>query len=69
MATATPEPDQPFASDYPECTAALLYRGTERLLIDGIQCLPGEEFLRQLHPSRPLLGQLPATPRSPSRSQ
>ena len=37
MATATPEPDQPFASDYPECTAALLYRGTERLLIDGIR--------------------------------
>jgi len=54
-----------FAGDYPECTAALLYRGTERLLIDGIQCLPGEEFLRRLHPSRPLLDSPPpATRRS-----
>lgn len=33
-----------FVSDYPECTAALLYRGSERLAIDGIQCLPGQEF-------------------------
>jgi predicted AAA+ superfamily ATPase len=51
-----------FASDYPECTTALLYRGNERLLIDGIQCLPGEEFLRQLRPARPLLDPLPAAP-------
>lgn len=54
-----------FASDYPECTTALLYRGSERLLIDGIQCLPGEEFLRQLRPSRPLLDPLPSTARGP----
>ena len=48
-----------FRDDYPECTAALLYRGTERLRIDGIWCLPGEEFLRQLRPSRGLFDQLP----------
>lgn len=44
-----------FAGDYPECTPALLYRGSDRLVIDGIPCLPGEEFLRELRPSRPLL--------------
>ena len=43
-----------FRDDYPECETALLYRGTERLQIDGILCLPGEEFLRQLRPSRGL---------------
>ena len=48
-----------FRDDYPECTAALLYRGTERLLVDGIWCLPGEEFLRQLRPARGLLDQVP----------
>jgi predicted AAA+ superfamily ATPase len=48
-----------FRDDYPECTAALIYRGTERLLIDDVWCLPGEEFLRQLRPSERLLGQLP----------
>ncbi len=44
--------------DYPECTAALLDRGTERRRIDGIWCLPGEAFLRQLRPSRGLLDEL-----------
>ena len=48
-----------FRHDYPECEAALLYRGTERLRIDGIWCLPGEEFLRQLRPSAGLFDQLP----------
>ncbi len=42
-----------FREDYPEATAALLYRGAERLLIDGVTCLPCEEFLRQLVPGRP----------------
>ena len=45
-----------FRHDYPECSAMLLYRGTERLRIDGIWCLPGEEFLRGLRPSRQLFG-------------
>ncbi len=41
-----------FREDYPECEPLLLYRGEERLLIDGILCLPGEEFLRRLVPAR-----------------
>jgi predicted AAA+ superfamily ATPase len=43
---------QRFRQDYPECEAVLLYRGDAQLLIDGIWCVPGEEFLRVLHPSR-----------------
>jgi predicted AAA+ superfamily ATPase len=46
---------QTFRADYPECTAVLVYRGTERLLIDGIWCVPGEEFLRGLHPEHDVL--------------
>jgi predicted AAA+ superfamily ATPase len=44
-----------FRKDYPECTVVLLYRGTERLLIDDIRCIPCDEFLRQLTPSRGIL--------------
>ena len=44
-----------FRADYPEAEAALLYRGEERLRIDGIWCLPVAEFLRELRPGRPLL--------------
>lgn len=43
-----------FAADYPECEPVLLYRGNERLRIEGIWCIPGEEFLRQLRPSHGL---------------
>jgi predicted AAA+ superfamily ATPase len=43
-----------FREDYPEAEALLLYRGTDRLNIDGIRCLPAEEFLRQLRPGRAL---------------
>jgi hypothetical protein len=32
----------------------LIYRGAERLHIDGIWCIPGDDFLRQLHPGRRL---------------
>ncbi len=39
-----------FCSSYPESEAVLLYRGRERLRIDNIWCIPGEEFLRQLRP-------------------
>lgn len=55
-----------FASDYPECTTALVYRGKDRLVIDGIQCLPGEDFLRGLLPSRPVLAPTPPPPPSSS---
>ncbi|HUO83966.1 MAG TPA: AAA family ATPase [Thermoanaerobaculia bacterium] len=39
-----------FRIDYPECETLLLYRGAERLLIDGIRCLPVDAFLRSLDP-------------------
>lgn len=41
-----------FGEDYPEATACLLYMGKERLTIDGILCIPCEEFLMGLHPDR-----------------
>jgi predicted AAA+ superfamily ATPase len=43
-----------FREDYPESEALLIYRGSDRLRIDGIWCLPGEEFLRELRPGRGL---------------
>jgi uncharacterized protein len=39
-----------FAQDYPQSRNYFLYRGEARLLIDGILCLPCEEFLRSLRP-------------------
>ena len=39
-----------FITDYPEAEAILLYRGKERLAIDGILCLPVENFLARLKP-------------------
>lgn len=39
-----------FKEDYPEAQAILLYRG-ERLVEDGILCLPCEEFLKNLKPN------------------
>ena len=44
-----------FREDYPEAETAVLYRGTERLRIDGVWCLPVEGFLRQMMPDRGLL--------------
>ena len=41
-----------FKSDYPQATLILLYRGDERLLREGILCVPVKEFLTRLHPSR-----------------
>ncbi len=41
-----------LSADYPECTPVLVYRGTDRLRIDGIWCVPGAEFLRALHPAK-----------------
>ena len=40
-----------FAQDYPQSRNYFLYRGAERLLIDGVLCLPCEEFLRSLRPN------------------
>jgi len=44
-----------FREDYPEASACLLYMGKERLAIDGIPCIPCEDFLRELHPDRAVL--------------
>lgn len=51
-----------FREDYPEAKLRLLYRGKDRLLIDGIFCQPCEEFLRELVPGQPLS----PTPRKPA---
>ena len=39
-----------FREDYPEARVCLLYQGTERLKIDGIPCIPCEQFLTGLTP-------------------
>jgi predicted AAA+ superfamily ATPase len=41
--------------DYPTARLMLLSQSTERLVIDGIMCLPVGEFLKGLTPGRPLL--------------
>ena len=43
-----------FRDDYPEAEALLLYRGSERLRIDDIWCLPAEQFMKELRPGRKL---------------
>jgi hypothetical protein len=37
--------------DYPEANPIMLYRGSEKLMIDGILCCPVEDFLLQLKPN------------------
>ncbi len=39
-----------FREDYPRAKACLLYGGRQRLKVNGILCLPCEEFLRNLIP-------------------
>lgn len=41
-----------FGEDYPEAQRLLLYRGTERLMRNGVLCLPCGEFLEELVPGR-----------------
>jgi predicted AAA+ superfamily ATPase len=43
-----------FQSDHPEARCLLLYRGSHRKMVDGILCLPCDEFLRELNPRHPL---------------
>lgn len=43
-----------FREDYPEAELRLLYRGEETRVVDGIRCMPCEDFLRALLPGRPL---------------
>lgn len=40
-----------FKSDYPESTPYLLYRGRERIMKNGILCMPCDEFLLKLDPA------------------
>ena len=40
-----------FREDYPQAKICLLYGGKERLNINGVLCLPCEEFLRNLLPN------------------
>ncbi len=51
-------PLRAFRADYPEAVAALLYRGREHLRIDGIWCLPVDDFLRRMVPDEGLLAWL-----------
>ncbi|MEW6088728.1 MAG: DUF4143 domain-containing protein [bacterium] len=39
-----------FKSDYPESTPYLLYRGRERIMKNGVLCIPCDEFLSKLNP-------------------
>lgn len=39
-----------FSQDYPESNRFFLYRGKERLLRDGICCIPCGKFLEELRP-------------------
>lgn len=48
-------PLRTFCQDYPEAKACLAYLGRERLLIDGILCIPCRELLLGLDPARPEL--------------
>lgn len=43
-----------FKDDYPEATSIMLYQGKERILRDGILCMPCDEFLKQLVPNEKL---------------
>ena len=47
-----------FREDYPEAETALLHRGSDRLRIGGVWCVPVEEFLRRMRPDRDLLAWL-----------
>ena len=44
-----------FREDYPEAKTALLYFGSERLLIDDVFCFPCEEFLKSLSGTEAML--------------
>lgn len=41
-----------FCRDYPEARPLYLYRGKDKLMIDGISCWPVDEFLRKLVPDQ-----------------
>ncbi len=44
-----------FKKDYPEAETVLLYRGEERLVKQGVLCLPCSRFLQDLVPGQPMI--------------
>jgi len=48
------KPLRAFREDYPQASVCLLYRGKDRLMLDGVLCIPCNQFLRQLNPGAPL---------------
>ena len=55
-------PLKAFLEDYPQAKACLLYGGRDRLLVDGIPCLPCGDFLTRLVPDASVSEILAATP-------
>ena len=47
-----------FHEDYPESRRAFLYRGKETIEQEGVLCMPVENFLKALHPSKNVLSAL-----------
>jgi len=43
-----------FREDYPTAHVGLVYRGAERLVLEGIRYLPAADFLGGIRPRRPL---------------
>lgn len=48
-------PLKTFGEDYPQAKRALLYRGNEQFMRDGILCIPCDKWLSQLQPNTPPL--------------
>jgi predicted AAA+ superfamily ATPase len=48
-------PLRTFKDDYPDCEPLLVYRGDKRLAVQGIRCVPVEDFLQQLRPGAGLM--------------
>lgn len=44
-----------FKNEFPEASCCLLYNGKSKREIDGILCLPVEDFLKNLHPEKIIL--------------
>lgn len=54
LGSADCKPLKTFHEEYPECVPLLLYRGKIRTTINGILCVPCEEFLLNLKLDEPL---------------
>lgn len=57
--TATLRPDnlnglKAFRDDYPEAAPLLVHRGPDHVVVDGIRCIPADDFLRALRPNQPI---------------